>query len=412
MQLYFSTIRVVMLPALLCLLLSNVAVADTFHFRSGGLITGTLIGETRESGRKYLELRTETGSVLKFRKSLIKRIETPSPEKGLYLIALKKMPNTPQGHWAMCEWCKEHGGPSKFKNEIEFHLKEIVKLDPSDYKAWQKLDYVKVDGRWVPEEQHFQSLGYRKFKGRWISSTHLALLGVNSNSDEQFNASKKALKKWQNNTLGKKDFDTVRSELFQLVDESTVGYFESRFLRKAKDPRQREFYLEAIGRVPTSSAQRILARYAIEDTDSEVREQAILQLEQEHYPADRSTRYLTVYLNHPVNLVVNRAGGVIGRLKNVAAIVPLIGVLETTHKESTGDDPNRLSTGFDSNGGVSFGTGGPSTVTRRRKNPSVLQALADITEQDFGFDSKLWMEWYITEHTVTNYDVGRDLNDN
>lgn len=401
----------------LCLCLQTATHAEdsgpaTFHFRSGGVISGTLVGESRQAGKNFLEVQTENGSVIKLRKSLIKRVEVFGNEQEMYRIALKRMPNTPSGHWTMCDWCKEHGGNSKFRNEIEYHLKEIVKLDPTDSKAWQKLDYTKVDGRWVPEEQHFRSLGYTKLNGKWISSVQLQSINANSSSESEFNARKKALKKWQNNTLGKKDFETVRSELFGIVDALSLRYFESRFLRKADDPRERELYLEAIGRVPTAEAQRILVQYAVEDSDREIREQAVLQLEQPHYPTERSTRYLaSSYLKHPSNRLIRRAGTIIGRLKDESAIIPLIGSLETVHKEATGTDPNRLNTRFDSSGGVGFGTGGPKSVTVRRQNQSVLQALADITQQDFGFDSELWMDWYVAEHTVTNYDVGRDLDE-
>ena len=144
------------------------------------------------------------------------------------------------------------------------------------------------------------------------------------------------------------------------------------------------------------------------DSDSAVREKALDLLElEEHFDKARTTGMLTSYLGNSSNQIVNRAGRLIGRIKHESAIIPLIGALETVHKEATGTDPGRLNTGFDSNGGASFGTGGPKFVTRSRQNKSVLRALNNITGQNFRFEPGLWKEWYVDQHTVTDYSLGR-----
>ncbi len=399
-----ATFSILILP--ICLLAED-ANRISVQLRSGGTVNGTKISEPVENGRKFLVLRTDSGSVLKLAKGLIQRVVEPDTDLVGYQLALGKMQETADGHWAMYDWCKKNGGLSRYRQQMNRHLRQIVKLDPTDSKAWQKLNYVKVDDQWVPEEQHHQSRGYRKYKGKWIPAIQKPN-SADSDSANPLGDRKTALKNWQNNYLNKRDFESVRAELFRIVDGISVGYFENRFIKKETDPARREFYLEAVGQVDSRLAQSILVGYAMLDSDSAVREKALDLLElEEHFDKARTTGMLTSYLGNSSNQIVNRAGRLIGRIKHESAIIPLIGALETVHKEATGTDPGRLNTGFDSNGGASFGTGGPKFVTRSRQNKSVLRALNNITGQNFRFEPGLWKEWYVDQHTVTDYSLGR-----
>ena len=170
-------------------------------------------------------------------------------------------------------------------------------------------------------------------------------------------------------------------------------------------------YLEAIGQVKSRLAQRILVKYAIEDPVDDVREAAMLLLEGDTFSAASTIGVVSEYLTSPLpeNRLVNRAGNLVGRLKNEAGIIPLINSLATTHRVATGSDPGRINTGFGS-GGTSFSSGGsgPKFVNRTFENESVRQALYDITGQDFGFDRAVWQRWYRSEHTVVDYNVRED----
>ena len=90
--------------------------------------------------------------------------------------------------------------------------------------------------------------------------------------------------------------------------------------------------------------------------------------------------------------------------------MPLIGALQTTHTVATGNDPGRITTGFDNTGGVGLSTGGPKTVQKTFTNNDVLEALEQITGQSFGFDEQLWKEWFVSQHTTLGYDLRRDLD--
>ena len=90
-----------------------------------------------------------------------------------------------------------------------------------------------------------------------------------------------------------------------------------------------------------------------------------------------------------------------------SGIIPLIGALQTKHKVSSGDSGDRISTGFDSNGGIGFSTGSSPPRIELRDNEYVLEALENVTGKRFGYDANAWKQWYISEHTISEFDFRR-----
>ena len=298
---------------------------------------GTVIAEPKENRKAYLVIRTASGSTIKVEKSkVIQRVAENTRNLDQYKTKLAATADNPDDHWEMYFWCKEQS--SKFKEQLDYHLRQIVKLDPSDKKAWQLLEHIEVDGRWVPEEQHYRSRGYVKHKGRWVSKLQLEFNQETDASETDLNTRKKALRNWKQNTLRTGDYETIRNELFKLIDPVSVRYFTDNFLKREKDPELRNLYIEAIGRVPNRTAQSILIRYAMQDEVPEVRDQAILQLEQETYDKRYTASRIARYLNHSSNELVNRAGYLLANFKQPNVILPLISSLHTRHKFATGSD--------------------------------------------------------------------------
>ena len=381
------------------------------HFRSGGSLEAQVKSESKISGRSYLVVRTENGTTMKLDKGrVIQRVAENGNNASKYLAKISGLPETADAHSQMYEWCKNNGGKSKFARQMHYHLKQIVRLDPSDSKAWQKLEYIRVDGRWVPEQQHYQSLGYVRSKGRWIPIVQLENNRQQNASTTHFNSRKKALKNWQKNVLKVKDFQTIRDELGKILDPSCVVYFTQQYMSRQQDPELRRLFIDAVADVKSRASQEVLVTYAIEDQDIEVQEHAMLMLEDESFDKVKSVGILSKrYLRHANNELVNRAAAAIGRFNDDAGIIPLIGAIVTKHKVATGDDPGRMNTSF-GDGGVGFGTEGPSSVIVPHKNEQVRQALTDITGQDFRFDSELWKEWYIDQNTPLQTDLRRKSN--
>ncbi len=387
----------------------------TLFFRSGSQMQGEILSEKEENGRTFVVFRTRSGSILKLDKvKLVQRIVPVGPEYREYEQELGRIQQTPAAHWKMYDWCRESSRRSKFKREMQFHLKRIVELDPTDAKAWQLLGYIDVGGQWLPEEQHYDSIGYVKSRGQWVPAVQVDVDQQQALQEEQYNSRKTALSKWRKHTLPDEPLDVVRKELYRIVDPMSVVFLAENYLRQESEPKLRMLYVEAVGRVESHAARQILVDTVMNDPDRDVSELAMSMLEQAHYDPDAVARSFAIFLDNQKtrvsNRVVNRAARKLARLNRNSAIVPLIGALRTTHTIATGKDPGRITTGFDSTGGVGLSTGGPKTVQRTFSNHDVLEALERITGQSFGFDEQMWKEWFVSQHTTLGYDLRRDLD--
>jgi hypothetical protein len=102
---------------------------------------------------------------------------------------------------------------------------------------------------------------------------------------------------------------------------------------------------------------------------------------------------------HTTNAVINRAGVALGRIKDPKCIDTLIEYLVTQHDEviPPAGGPGAMTTGFNKNGGPGGGLAmnqKPTIVRHTLQNQGVLDALINITGQNFGFDFRAWATWY------------------
>ena len=272
--------------------------------------------------------------------------------------------------------------------------------------------YIKINGLWVPEQQHFLSLGYVKVGGQWVSELQLEASTRAAENERLENDRKERLKKWQRYVLPKEDPSVVRKKLLEIVDPISVAFVESNYLKREDNPAIRALYIEAIGQAGSGTAQRILVQYLMTDPDQQVREQAIVELEQSsQFDSDRTSSLLSQFLRSADNRQINQAANYIERLDSEAVLLPLIGALKTTHTVSTGNDPGRLSTSFSSNGNSGLKTGGAPTREVERENEGVLEALEEISKQRFGYDEQAWRQWYVSEYSVTNRNLRRTFDE-
>ncbi len=66
-----------------------------------------------------------------------------------YLDRRARTPDQPEAQMKLAAWCRENG----LKAQAVAHYHVVVRLDPSNEKAWKQLGYRRVSGRWVrPEE--------------------------------------------------------------------------------------------------------------------------------------------------------------------------------------------------------------------------------------------------------------------
>ena len=386
--------------------------ADTFELKSGHRISGSVISEEKVKGKTFFVIKTDSGATLKLEKTkFVHRFFADDAVSREYEALVAKMSDTPEAHWEMHAWCKEKSRP-RFRDQMDFHLQQVIRHDPNDKKARSLLQFREFGGSWINESKVLSERGYvKEGNKKWVSELQASVNDKKLKIDEELAPRRTALSRW------KKSFRTksprqASAELFEIVNAPMVPVIAGKgHLGKAKNnPALRIIYLEAIGRVPTRQAQNLLAEYAIVDEDEKVRDRAgILLQNPELYNPHAAVGTVAKHLRSSSNERVLRAGSLLEEINSPAAILPLIGGFVTKHTISTGKDPNRTSFG-QSTGGTSFSPGeGPATVERTFRNEQVAQALRSITkESGFGFDAAAWKEWYIQQHTITEYDFRRD----
>lgn len=386
--------------------------AEILELKSGHKISGEVISELKDGKKTFLVIKTEFGGTLKLEKNkFVKRYYGNDAIATKYKSLVSSMADSPDAHWEIYAWCKEQGS-TRFRNEMGFHLQQIIRLDSSDKKARSLLGYRQSGGGWVHEDRMLSERGYEKVGGKWVSKLQASVNTKKETLESEFNAKRTALSKWRRNTLGKKPEAQVRSELLNIVDKKLISILASKdYLGKAKNnPKLRMLFLEGIDHAGGTQAHTVLVKSAITDSNAAVRDLATsLLLNADKYNLANAVSPASIYLTSNKNSQVLRAATLLEQIKSPAAILPLMGSLVTKHKVSTGIDPNR-STFSQGTGGTSFTPGpqGPATVDVNKSNDQVRQALRTITKVDHGFDSAAWHEWYIREHTITEYDFRRD----
>ena len=388
----------------------NNAVLDRILLKSGGELVGSIQSESQEAGKTFVVFETESGGILKLDKNRL--IRTIFPADGLateYAVRAAADVNSPEAHWAVVEWCQEQkSGRTRFKKEIEFHLLQIVEVDPNDKKAWQKLGYVRREGGvWTKDEKMFAISGYTKVNGKWKSNQLAGVSQRLQNNDQARRDGVIAFKKWEK-SLRKNGAATARVDLFSIMSTTVVPPLYE-FSREHRDARVRRLAVDAIATVDSSVAIEALVNFAIQDPDVGVRQAAATSLENEKHFGPEQVAAMVVrggFLHHQQNEFVDRAGRLLGQVQSEAAILPLINALQTTHKVSTGRGQGR--TQARSVGGEVQGLdtgGGQSTVDVISRNQAVAGALRAITKKEFGFDKAAATAWYIENYSYTEMEL-------
>ena len=129
---------------------------DQLMTRQGTRMRVELVTEPRkENGKTFYVFRTPSGGLLKLQKNRTIQSITAADSITQEYLRLKAVmdakPDDAEAHWDMYEWCRaQPKASSRFKQEMEFHLRQIIKLDPNDVEAHKLLGYDdRFNGVWV-----------------------------------------------------------------------------------------------------------------------------------------------------------------------------------------------------------------------------------------------------------------------
>ena len=408
---------------------SNTA-THRLELKSGGEILGKLLEDKEPlyvDNRLHIRFETESGGVLQLDKNrLVAKVINLQDTASTAYQELYANANDIETHKAAVEWCKtQKSGRTKYRNEINYHLRQILKLDPNDSEAWSgiksvvtgKAIYRKRDGAWVNDVERFKSAGYERVNGKWQSQEALRLIERLETGNQQ-GAVNDLVKRWKK--LLRTKPAQASGALAQVIGPSTVVplFNFARGEKKDRSDRQplavREMIMEAIATVDSRQSLATLVYFAVEDPNRALRDRAVTLLENERMFSPELVVQKVVasnYLGAQNNNTIQNAAYLLDRIDSVSAIVPLIEALQTKHIRATGERPGGMNTVARGGRIEGFKAGGGKTHEEFwLLNPKVHQALRSLSgdTQDFAYDKAAWKDWYIRTYKHVEMDVRGD----
>ena len=383
------------------------AACEVFLLTNGARIEGRLLNPD-ESPRKRFIILTASGTRITLDQAQVKQILHGQPADAEYDTIRHKYPDTTDGHWALAEWCREHG----LVDRREAHLKRIIELAPDHPEARAALGYTRYGGEWFTRDELMDHWGMVRFQGAWRYPQEIELLKREHAREEAEAEWLKKFRMWRGWLDGERAGD-ARSAILAIRDPAAAAALRTA-LENDERRHARLLYVEALGNIGTQAAQMALARAAMEDRSSEVRMAAIEELAAYRNPSVVS--HFVGYLEDKENHMVQRAALALGSLQDPGSVVPLMGALVTTHKRTLGrgGGPGSISTTFGNGPGGSAGAGGlsmnqrPKVVQFQVRNQPVLDALVTITGRNYGFDEQAWRRWYSSAQQPAEVNLRRD----
>jgi hypothetical protein len=377
--------------------------ADVFLLNNGGQVEGTLLNPD-ESPRSAYVVQPREGGRLVLPADDVDTFVTKSEAETRYEEVLPLVADTEAGHWDMAQKCEKAG----LKEQQEFHLEQVIRLNPDHEPARRALGFNRVEGRWQRPDEYMAEQGFVRHRGAWRLPQELAIEQRERANEEQTVEWRKKIKIWREWIVKGRDRATEGLVNMQAIRDPRAVAALAAQLRQANEPSPlKQLYIEVLSHFPEhGTGIGALTYVALHDPDGRVREKALDVLER----ADSQVATLAFLkvLGDNDNKMVQRAGVALGYMKRPeTTTLPLIEALITEHKHTVGGGGIQPSFSSGGGGGLSMG-GKPTVVKEKVKNEAILHALAAMHPGvNFGFDQEKWRAWYVLQNTPRDVNLRR-----
>jgi len=362
--------------------------ADVFQLQSGGRLEGSLVNPDETPRTKYV-VRTSPSAVVTLAADQVKDVVRPTPTEAEYNALRHQHPDTPDGHWALAEWCRDN----KLAELRKQHLERIVELEPDHRQARSLLGYNQIAGQWRTREEHMAAIGKVLHKGEWLYPQEIEINERKAEANRRRQEWIANLKRWKDWLGGPKDV-TARSYIGEISDPAALPALQLGLADEQIPDQVREMFVRAMGRIGTFDALMMLAERSLTDRSQEIRAVSLDLLVDSPQPA--VVNYFIQQLRSKDNAVINRAAYALLRFKDDRAVAPLIDVLVTKHKSTVVSGGSGLSA-TNSSFGSGLSTGSSTQVfTKELQNQYVLDALIVLVngQVNYQFNVEAWKQWF------------------
>lgn len=393
--------------------------ADIFTLEQGGRVVGALVNE-KETPRQTYQIRTASGITVTLPKAAVKEHARQRPALEEYTEIKPTFPDTADGQWELAEWCQEKGLYTQRKT----HLARVVALEPDHVLAHRALGHIKADGRWATPKEVMEARGYVEFEGRWKLPQEVALIKARKADEAAEREWFRKIAMWRDWIVtGDRRADEGKEKIRTIYDPIAMRALK-RNLTTEPLFQIRLLYIEAVANMDSLGATELLVQRSLADEHREVRLTALEYLAKAKRP-EAIVSFIR-NLRHADNNFVNRSALGLTMLGSPTAVGPLIDSLYTPHKYQViyGNPGGGMSSTFNKSpgprnaqgfattpgggmGGLSMG-GGTKIVTAHVANPQVLEALVELTGQNFSYDVAAWKQWFAAQRKPDSLDARRD----
>lgn len=402
--------------------LTGAVCADVIRLKNGGEIRGQMDRAKAASEDQPFEIVTQSGIRMRVARQEVDFFVYRSPRVEEYESLSRQAEMTVEEQWELALWCARN----HLDEQQHAHLLNVVQIDPDHDQARKLLDHVLHHGNWVPREEMMRDNGYVKYKNRYITLQEMTIIEQSAQAEELNQEWVERIKRWRAELYSRSPAKSRSAweALKQLQDPASVPALVNLF-QNHDDRSARLLMVEILAAIDSPAAAEGLASQAIFDSEPDIRLAALEAIPESYFPD--ASRWFSGYLTDSENEIVNRAGIALQRVGTPEAIGDLINALVTSHSytvyipyregisvNANGASANsgrssllppdieamyragqlpygaQIRQGPTSNAGLKWK---PVTMQRTIRNEEVLAALESITEEQFGYDQRLWRLW-------------------
>lgn len=381
--------------------------ADEVHLKNGSRLIDVTVKEIEKNGQSEFHISSEEGLDLVLPSSAVRRVEKADEVLAEYYRRKLAAADTVDDHWELAEYCVEN----RLREEREFHLWQIVRLDPEHGAARRGLRQSKIDGRWVTTEQVRREQGYVRFEGKWMLPAEVELEKARAAAEQEIIVWRKKIENWSD-SLGKRRHAEAIAGISGIQDPAAIPAIIER-LTEAQTSAEKRLWIEALEQINHPAIAGPLSTFLLQENDDDLRELS-LQIVEKHKSL-ASLRFFMGNLNPATSspVTINRAARALEVLGDSQAVRSLVEAVVTEHKivldPGSSGNGQKMDLGFQANGsgGFSFGNDKPKEITRRSENSSVVAALHTLTGNNFGYDQEQWRQWFVEENSHPEVNLRR-----
>jgi hypothetical protein len=389
---------------------ATTVLADSIQLKNGSVLQGKWLNKDDKSAAEWM-IELDDGTQVVLPRNDVKGILPQVELLETYASNLEKVDDSVETHRKIVEWCLKNS----LNGMADAHRERIVELDPDDKATWAAMGYLRTSEGWQPKEQVQRQRGLIAKGNKWYLPHDLAIIEAGEAAKVQrAEVEKKVVKAIADLRTNNSKADEARRYLQELRDPLAVPKLRDLLVKdrsKTNSASRREL-IEIIARIPAVEAVSTLVDSALEDPDDALRAECVEYLEKIGPRKELAVQMLMARLvnsqprtDNP--RIYDRAGQALAVLGDERCLARLMDCLVSKHIV-TSKPGNQYNVGQTSDGNVGMSQGKPKDIEVQSQNQGVLGALAELTGENFGFDTESWREWWANKYAPPNAYVVRD----